>query len=40
MQDNYNPIRMKDLNIFQKNRLKKKYAKEIIRLEEYLKQAE
>ena len=40
MQDNYNPIRMKDLNIFQKNKLKKKYSKEIIRLEEYLKQAE
>ena len=38
MSDNYNPIRMKDLCIFQKLKYKKKYAKEIIRLEEYLKQ--
>ena len=36
MQDNYNPERMKDLNILQRNRLKNKYEKEIKRLEEYL----
>jgi (p)ppGpp synthase/HD superfamily hydrolase len=38
MSDNYNPTRMKDLCLFQKIKYKKKYAKEIIRLEEYLKQ--